>query len=280
MGARPVKITLTRRLATVGALFLIAAPAILYRASPAQKEIEDSLKDAYKGRTLTLRNFYVGSALEFDPQGAALKSPKVGPWTLYSRILVTDVKLKSQTLEFDAQRLFLHYLTDKKEFEALRDGNVRIRLGLDHEPSTTQDLEGLLGKIFLKSGEHISELVPPYWKQFCSHMSDPEWGLKEAKKVRVPNQTGEAGRTPPLPLYKPEPAYGREARQARINGTLALVAVIDQGGRVADVMLIRPLGMGLDESAVETVRTWKFKPGEFKGNATAVRVVIEVSFHI
>jgi TonB family protein len=41
----------------------------------------------------------------------------------------------------------------------------------------------------------------------------------------------------------------------------------------------RPLGLGLDESAVENVRHWQFKPGTKAGVAVAVRVNEEVFFH-
>ena len=42
----------------------------------------------------------------------------------------------------------------------------------------------------------------------------------------------------------------------------------------------KPLGMGLDEKAVEVVRTWRFKPGVRNGIAVAVRVLVEVSFRL
>ncbi|HET7841518.1 MAG TPA: TonB family protein [Terriglobia bacterium] len=49
---------------------------------------------------------------------------------------------------------------------------------------------------------------------------------------------------------------------------------------VADVRVVKPLGMGLDESAVEAVKTWKFRPGRSNDTAVPVRVLIEVTFHL
>jgi protein TonB len=46
------------------------------------------------------------------------------------------------------------------------------------------------------------------------------------------------------------------------------------------VHIVRALGMGLDEKAMEAVRQYKFKPAQFKGKNVAVEVNIEVNFRI
>ncbi|MGH9579506.1 MAG: TonB family protein [Terriglobales bacterium] len=38
--------------------------------------------------------------------------------------------------------------------------------------------------------------------------------------------------------------------------------------------------MGLDEKAIQAVRTWKFEPARKDGQAVAVQVFIEVNFHL
>jgi periplasmic protein TonB len=43
---------------------------------------------------------------------------------------------------------------------------------------------------------------------------------------------------------------------------------------------VRSLGMGLDEKALETVRTWRFEPGQKDGLPVAVQVHVEVIFHL
>jgi TonB family protein len=51
-------------------------------------------------------------------------------------------------------------------------------------------------------------------------------------------------------------------------------------GSVTDARVMKPLGLGLDEKALETVRTWKFKPGMRNGIPVPVRVLVEVSFRL
>jgi TonB family protein len=58
---------------------------------------------------------------------------------------------------------------------------------------------------------------------------------------------------------------------------------MDTSGNVAGVKLTavslsRNLSDGLDESVINTVRTWKFKPATKKGKPVPVRVVVDVDF--
>jgi TonB family protein len=43
---------------------------------------------------------------------------------------------------------------------------------------------------------------------------------------------------------------------------------------------VKPLGLGLDEKAIEAVHTWKFKPASRNGSPVAVRMSVEVSFRL
>jgi len=88
------------------------------------------------------------------------------------------------------------------------------------------------------------------------------------------------GVTAPIPIYKPEPPYTDEARAAKLEGTDVSSVVIDDSGNVADVQVVRRLGNGLDESAAQTLRTWKFKPALKDAKPVPVRVVVEVSFRL
>jgi TonB family protein len=88
------------------------------------------------------------------------------------------------------------------------------------------------------------------------------------------------GVSAPVPIYKPDPAYSEEARKAKYQGTVVLWITIDVVGTVMDCRVVKPLGMGLDEKAVESVRTWKFKPAMRNGSPVPVRVMVEVSFRL
>lgn len=89
-----------------------------------------------------------------------------------------------------------------------------------------------------------------------------------------------AGVTPPLLLYKVEPDYSEEARKARYQGSTGLRIIVDENGAVRHIEVTRPLGLGLDEKAVEAVRRWRFRPGLRDGKPVPVWAAVEVYFRL
>lgn len=82
-------------------------------------------------------------------------------------------------------------------------------------------------------------------------------------------------------VYCPNPPYTEEARKARFQGTVLLQIVILPDGRASEVRVLRGVGMGLDESALKTVREWRFKPMLGPGNRpVAVETPVEVTFRL
>jgi periplasmic protein TonB len=88
------------------------------------------------------------------------------------------------------------------------------------------------------------------------------------------------GVSAPRTLYAPDPEYSEEARKAKWQGTVVLWVVIGPDGRPRDVRVQRSLGMGLDEKAIEAVRSWKFEPAKKDGQPVAVQVNVEVNFRL
>jgi len=88
------------------------------------------------------------------------------------------------------------------------------------------------------------------------------------------------GVSAPQLIYRVEPEYTEEARKAKYQGTVVLYAVVDPDGLVRNVRVVRALGLGLDEKALEAVRQWKFKPGMKDGKAVPVAASIEVTFRL
>jgi TonB family protein len=88
------------------------------------------------------------------------------------------------------------------------------------------------------------------------------------------------GVSAPRVIYDPDPEYSPEARAAKYQGTVKLLAVIGPDGRPRDLRVERALGMGLDEKALAAVRTWRFEPAHYDGHAVAVMIEVEVSFHL
>ena len=84
----------------------------------------------------------------------------------------------------------------------------------------------------------------------------------------------------PEALVKPEPEYSEEARKAKYQGSVTLQIVVDEKGNVKDIRVVKKLGLGLDEKAIEAVAKWRFKPGMKDGKPVAVIATVEVSFRL
>ncbi len=88
------------------------------------------------------------------------------------------------------------------------------------------------------------------------------------------------GVSAPRAIFTPEPEYSEEARKAKYQGTVVLLVIVAPDGRVHDIRVQRSLGLGLDENAVKTVRTWRFEPARKDGQPVAVQMGIEVNFRL
>jgi TonB family protein len=86
----------------------------------------------------------------------------------------------------------------------------------------------------------------------------------------------------PEPIYKPLPAYTDEARAAKVEGVLVIAAMVRKDGTVDSLKVIRGLGYGLDESAINTISArWRFKPATNLGGAPIdCPANIDVSFRL
>jgi TonB family protein len=84
----------------------------------------------------------------------------------------------------------------------------------------------------------------------------------------------------PSVLKKREPEYSEEARIAKLSGAAILKLVVGEDGSGRDIVSTQPLGLGLDEKAIEAVKAWAFKPGVKDGAPVPVMATIQVNFHL
>jgi TonB family protein len=88
------------------------------------------------------------------------------------------------------------------------------------------------------------------------------------------------GVSAPEILVKTTPEYSEEARKAKFSGVVMLSIVVDEHGIPRDIKVVRPLGLGLDEKAIEAVSHWRFRPGMKGGRPVPTQATVEVSFRL
>ncbi|HMD09142.1 MAG TPA: energy transducer TonB [Candidatus Acidoferrum sp.] len=92
---------------------------------------------------------------------------------------------------------------------------------------------------------------------------------------------GVAGVTVPACVFCPDPSFTDAARAAKFNGSVVLQVVVTADGHAENISVVRKAGYGLEQSAIETVRKWQFRPAKGPdGNPVATVVPIEVTFRI
>jgi protein TonB len=91
---------------------------------------------------------------------------------------------------------------------------------------------------------------------------------------------GRGGVTAPRTIYAPDPQYSDQARSVKFTGSVLLWLIVDADGLPKDIRIVRSVGLGLDERALDTVKTWRFEPGRKDGQPVATQINVEVSFRL
>ena len=88
------------------------------------------------------------------------------------------------------------------------------------------------------------------------------------------------GVTAPTLVFKVEPEYSEEARKAKFQGVVTLYLEVNERGMPQNPRVIRALGLGLDEKAIEAVMKWRFHPGLKDGKPVTTQAQVEVNFRL
>jgi TonB family protein len=270
----------TARLLTAATVLLACAPAA---QSQDLKALEKDLEANLKGKVLTLKRFGNSNWLRFDAEGQLLDSGSPVPWTLYSKFEVTDVRLRSQKLEINGNRMFVRFDENQQMLHLRTKERVTVEVSFESGKALDSQVRATLPTVFLGSGESLALYVPECWHSFLapetvSPRKRPSERAEELlrqhpERVRVASGVAEAkniSRTPPR--------YPDVARRGRIGGTVVLDAIIGTDGSMQEIRIKQPAGMGLDEAAIEAVQQWKYSPTMLMGVPVEVETVIKVVF--
>lgn len=93
-------------------------------------------------------------------------------------------------------------------------------------------------------------------------------------------QPGIGGVTNPVAIVSPEAEFSDEARRAKYQGVCMISIIVDTNGYPQNPRVVRALGMGLDEKALDAVRRYRFKPAMKNGRPVPVRITVEVDFRL
>ncbi len=75
-------------------------------------------------------------------------------------------------------------------------------------------------------------------------------------------------------------AYPEIAKRAGVEGKVYVLAFVDEEGNVRKAQIIKGIGAGCDEAALDAVLKSKFKPGRQRGKPVKVQVSIPIVFKL
>ncbi len=113
-------------------------------------------------------------------------------------------------------------------------------------------------------------------------VDDIVFGIPDAPPVQEPEGPIHVGGDvkAPVKVNAPQPQYTEIARKARIQGVVIVQAIIDKGGNVTNVKVLKGLPMGLSEEAVKAIKQWSFKPATLNGKPVDVYYNLTVNFRL
>jgi TonB family protein len=212
----------------------------------------------YQKQILALRNLVPEAGDDYDPDGHPLKGIQPDHWALYSGLIYAKkINVKDGDIEVQGTPVILN---------GFPIGNpMKIRLHLGPQPHTAEEVQQMMGRLFLQDKPSLQRARPVYRRD----------GATDGPISHVGgNVTG------PHATYTPEPEFSEQARKAKYSGTAVLTIVVDKNGNVSRISVARALGMGLDAEAVNRLRTWRFSPAMRGNEPVAVEMNVEVSFNL
>jgi TonB family protein len=81
-------------------------------------------------------------------------------------------------------------------------------------------------------------------------------------------------------VFKPKPVYTDEARKLNLEGEVLLEVMFGANGELHVNRVVRGLGHGLDEAAVNAANKIKFKPAQRNGSAVSSTAIVHVMFQL
>ena len=274
---------------------------------------ETQLRQLLVGKTVYLRGGYLDNTLHFDDRGRLIDHSPQGSFTL-CMIQVDKVHVSKRKVEFQGQRYALHFLdetedptkavdkvkiTPKKKVVKISIDRVQIEKpkkkkdkNKPKEPASatasapsnstspqyaSRMLVDALDRIFAQGiDDRMIAAMPDFWKLYYqAAAAKTDYRPQDSQIFRQSNVDQKAKL-----ISTVEPPSNEFAQANGIAGMALYHAVIGTDGKPQQIVAGRPIGFGLDESAVATIRKATFQPAIKEGKPVPVWLDLVVSFRI
>jgi TonB family protein len=127
---------------------------------------------------------------------------------------------------------------------------------------------------FLHIAPPIPSILPryPQARGFSSFQGENGWSSRPLQPLPYDK--------PPVAIFAPAAEFSAQARAAKYNAIVLISVLVTEDGLPTDAKVLRPAGMGLDETAMEAVSRYRFKPATKDGVPIAARITVEINFRL
>jgi hypothetical protein len=243
---------------------------------------EHAVERELKGKPMALRSYSAEAASRYQWTGEKLVAAPSHLLTL-GVFTTTSVHLKDGRLIFEGERGTLLNDAANHRLAKIGDDPMRLEIDMSNAPSALT-VSALKDVLFFENPTAaiaglpapLSEMLPMdpsgmlktkcncqryfdggQWIEMAGH--DPQFTNAKLKSMNSPKQI----------------AAGEEISQKRISVASRVVAYVDSTGAVEDVWLGLPMGLGLDELVMESIRLYVFEPARYKNNPVGSEVLLE-----
>jgi len=189
--------------------------------------------------------------------------------------------------------------------------SIKTEISLGQPINSAEQARAVLSRVFALNTAGLFDSLPDFWRRYLAgHLrydsslkKDEEFYWNDHIEERlIAGQSIEAtGKSRPAdeeaekpvfhvgkddqvkapePKFTRAPAYSEIAQYEKYQGIVVMNVVVGSDGGVHNVRLVRPIGMGLDEIARDTVQTWRFRPATHNKEPVAVEMNIEAAFDL
>lgn len=244
--------------------------------------LESDLRRDFEKKAVLVRHFYEGSLLRYDDSLRPVGAPE-GSWTVTGYVEIKQLRIENDVVTIEGRRLAAIYDEKQRNMRLARyDEPVLFKIPVRSDDDARRKFD----QIFVTIGEDPATLVPSHWRHYAEthEIVDLRKPLKDQPTMQRTLREGvyQVGGeiSPPRPIYRPEPTFTAFARRFHIQGQTAILMTLNEKGEPEDLSIVKPLGAGLDEAAVQTVKQWRFEPALRRGEPVKVRIMVEVAYHL
>jgi hypothetical protein len=276
-------------------------------------DLQSALNQQWKGKVLFLRHPAHSNSVKFDLGKNVTQQDSADSWTVYGGFVVESVHVQPESVRLKGHRIFVQRdsASEKlvtypfkrvKGLERLtQDESIQLEIHVDQPPQSTDDVRKLLSRVVCLNKADFLDSVPEYWRSYLADFLEyePELNTIEFKPENMQQNasaSSQMGSTtdigekvvrccssvikPPKPVSTPEPKFSEAAHYSQFTGSGTVALIVDSKGEVRKPIIIKALGLGLDENEVNTVATWRFDPATREGRPLAVQMQVQVAFSL